>query len=49
MTLRQSRLLLEALGRADARRLADAAFAARIAQADGKAWTAFVEGVNRGD
>lgn len=42
MTLCQARLLLAAVDRADARRLRDAALAARIALADGKDWAKFV-------
>lgn len=49
MTLRQSHLLLEAVGRADARRLYDAALAARMATADGKDWTKFMREALHGD
>lgn len=49
MTLQQSQMLLEAVNRADARRLCDAAFAARMATADGKDWLKFVREVTHGD
>lgn len=48
MTLHQSALLLGAVARADATATYRAALAARMAWADGKAWTKFAEAMTHG-